>query len=194
MVLVVLVSGAPASGKSTLGAALARRLGAALLDQDVITGPLTEVVAGLVGTDDLDDPALRDRTRAARYESVLATAVANLGVGRPVVAVGPFTRERSDPAAWAATRDRLRAAGGRPALVWLRVEPDELLRRMRARGAGRDRGKLADPARLAVAAEPPRVEHIELDGTRPTEWLADRLAARLAAGGARVGNGPWPTP
>lgn len=192
--LAVLVSGAPASGKSALGAALAGRLAAALLDQDVLTGPLTGVVADLVGSDDLDHPVLRERTRTARYESVLATAVANLAVGRPVVAVAPFSLERSDAAAWAVTRDRLCAAGGDPVLVWLRVAPDELLRRMRARGAGRDRGKLADPTRLRDAAKPPRVEHIELDGTRPTEWLADHLAARLAAGAARDGNGPPPTP
>jgi hypothetical protein len=128
MVPAVLVSGPVASGKSTLGAALAVRLGAALLDQDVLTGPLTSVVGSLVGSDDLDDPALATPTRAARYESLLATAVDNLRVGRPVVAVAPFTAERADPEAWARVRDRLVAAGGSPLLVWLRIERDELLR------------------------------------------------------------------
>jgi predicted kinase len=180
----VLVSGPAASGKSTLGAALAARLGATLLDQDVLTGPLTSVVGSLVGCHDLDDPALAAPTRAARYESLLATAVDNLRLGRPVVAVAPFTTERSDPNAWARVRDRLVAAGGRPLLVWLRIDPDELLRRLRARDAARDRGKLADPAALLATAvlTPPVAEHLALDATWPTDRLAGALEAFLSPG------------
>ncbi|WP_051581371.1 AAA family ATPase [Pseudonocardia acaciae] len=182
MLLAVLISGPAASGKSTLGAALAARLGAALLDQDVLTGPLTSVVGALVGSDDLDDPVLAGPTRAARYEALLATAVDNLQIGRPVVAVAPFTAERSDPAAWAAVRDRLVAAGGSPVLVWLRLDPDELLRRLRSRGAARDRAKLADPtAFLATGVlTAPRTEHLELDASWPVERLATTLQRFLA--------------
>ncbi|UJH69993.1 AAA family ATPase [Ornithinimicrobium sp. INDO-MA30-4] len=36
---VILVTGPPGSGKSSVGAALARHLGAALLDQDSMTNP-----------------------------------------------------------------------------------------------------------------------------------------------------------
>ncbi|MBO0875394.1 MAG: AAA family ATPase [Pseudonocardia sp.] len=178
----MLVSGPVASGKSTLGAALAARLGAALLDQDVLTGPLTSVVGSLVGSDDLDDPALAIPTRAARYESLLATTVDNLRVGRAVVAVAPFTEERADPQAWARVRDRLVTAGGNPLLVWLRIDPDELLRRLRARGAPRDRGKLADPSALLAtsALTPPSAEHLALDATWPTQRLARALEAFLS--------------
>ena len=41
----VLVAGPPATGKSTLATALAPHLGAAILDLDVATGPLTRVVS-----------------------------------------------------------------------------------------------------------------------------------------------------
>ena len=163
----LLISGPPASGKSTLATAVATRLGAALLDQDVLTGALTAVVGDLVGTHDLDDPALAALTRDARYEVVLATAEHNLRAGIPVVLVAPFTAERTDPAAWHTVRDRLAAAGGRPALVWLRLPADELVRRLRDRGADRDQGKLADPAAFANGAllRPPVVEHIAVDAT-----------------------------
>jgi predicted kinase len=162
----VLVSGPPASGKSTLAAALARELGAALLDQDVVTGALTEVVGDLVGTRDLDDPRLAGLTRAARYEAVLATAADTVRVGTPVVLVAPFTAERSDPAAWAAARDRLCAAGGRPFLVWLYLPADELIRRLASRRATRDEGKLRDPAAFAASVlQPPVVEHVAIDAT-----------------------------
>jgi predicted kinase len=163
----LLISGPPASGKSTLAVAVAARLRAALLDLDMLTEALTAVVAELVGTDDLDDPALAARTRAARYEAVLATAVHNLRAGIPVVLVAPFTAERADPDAWRAVRNRLRDAGGLPVLVWLRLPADELVRRLQARGADRDRGKLADPGAFATAEllGPPVVEHIAVDAT-----------------------------
>jgi shikimate kinase len=43
----VLIGGPPATGKSTLAAALAPHLDAAILDLDVATGPLTRVVSDL---------------------------------------------------------------------------------------------------------------------------------------------------
>lgn len=79
----VLIGGPPATGKSTLAAALAPRLGAALLDLDVATGPLTRVVSDLIGVHDPDDPALARLTRAARYDTLLGLAEANLQAGLP---------------------------------------------------------------------------------------------------------------
>src|SRR5712691_4835698 len=66
----VLIGGPPATGKSTLAAALAPHLGAALLDLDVATGPLTRVVSGLTGVRDMDDPVLAGLTREARYDTL----------------------------------------------------------------------------------------------------------------------------
>lgn len=164
------VAGAPASGKSALGAALARRLGAALLDQDVLTGPLTAVVADLVGAapGDLDDPRVRAATRDATYAALVDTARGCLASGVPTVLVAPFTLERSDPAAWAALVERL----GTPAqLIWASVPPGELVRRMAARDAVRDRRKLAHvEAFLASrAVSPPAVPHLVVDTTAPLD-------------------------
>jgi hypothetical protein len=94
-----------------------------------------------------------------------------------VVLVAPFTAERSDAAAWAATRDRLVAAGGTPLLVWLRLEPAEVLRRLRERAADRDAAKLTDEAAYlsgpaATAGDPPVVPHLALDATLPPGELA----------------------
>jgi predicted kinase len=174
---VVLLSGAPASGKSTLSRLVARELRAAVIDQDVATAPLVDVVQCLVGVDDLDDPRLAGITRDARYRVVIELAVDNLAAGMPVVLVAPFTAERADPAAWASTYERLVAAGGAPLLVWLRLQPTEVLRRLRARGADRDAAKLADEAAYlagpaAVACDSPVVPHLALDATLPPAELA----------------------
>jgi predicted kinase len=175
----LLVTGPPGSGKSTLARAVAARLRAALLDQDVLTGALTAVVAQLVGTHDLDDPRLAARTRDARYEALLATAEHNLRAGTPVVLAAPFTVERADPEAWQRVRDRLAGAGGSPVLVWLRLPADELVRRLETRGLARDRGKLADPAAFATGtARPPAVEHLAVDATTTT---AQQVQAVLTA-------------
>jgi shikimate kinase len=63
---VVLLTGAPGTGKSTVGRLLAGRLRATLLDQDVATTPLVDVARGLVETKGLDDPRPGELTRAAR--------------------------------------------------------------------------------------------------------------------------------
>ena len=108
----VLLSGPPASGKTNLSHLVARHLHAAVIDQDVATGPLVRVVQQLAGVDDLDDERLAGLTREPRYRVVLDLAVDNLASGMPVVLVAPFTAERTDPTAWAAAHGRLVAAGG----------------------------------------------------------------------------------
>lgn len=176
----LLVSGPPASGKTTLAREVAERIGACLLDLDVVTGALTEAIGKLVGSTDLDSPAFAGDLRVARYECLLAAAEDNLRLGRPVVLVAPFTAERTSPAAWESVRRRLIAAGGRPNLVWLRVSRDELVRRLRARGADRDAAKLADPESFLAnhSVTPPAVEHVAVDAV---DNVSVQLARILAA-------------
>jgi predicted kinase len=180
---VVLVSGWPGSGKSTVGRALASRLGAALVDQDTVTGPLVAVVADMVGVDDLDDARLAGPTRDARYETVAAVAEENLRGGVCVVLVAPFSRERRDLPAWEALHSRLRAAGGSPLLVWLHLEPMALVGRLQARGAARDLAKLADPASFLARLdqEAPVGPHIVVDAARSAADIVEDILAALPA-------------
>jgi predicted kinase len=175
----VLIGGAPGTGKSTLAAALAPRLGAAVLDLDVATGPLTAVIAGLTGRSDLGDPHLAALTRAPRYETLLALAADNLRAGLPVVLVAPFTRERS-ATGWATVVDRL--APGTAALVWLRLPPDQLVERLRRRDAARDAGKVRDPDAFLATVDPgpPAVPHLALDAGRPVGDLVGAVLGYLA--------------
>jgi hypothetical protein len=79
-------------------------------------------------------------------------------------------------------RDRLRDAGGRPTLVWLRLPADELVHRLRTRGADRDRGKLADPAAFAGTEllRPPVVEHVAVDATVGTAQQLEDIFSTLS--------------
>ena len=185
---VVLLTGAPGTGKSTLGRLLAGRLQAALLDQDVATKPLVDVVRRLVDLDDLDDPRLGGLTRAARYEVLAALAIDNLSAGVPVVLVAPYTTERTHAQAWADLRARLVAAGGVPLLVWLSLEPAESARRLRERGAARDRAKLLDQSRyldkLSRLAAAPTVPHLPVPADLPPQLLVGRVVEALTTSGS----------
>jgi predicted kinase len=171
------IAGAPGTGKSALGTQLSRRIGAALLDQDVLTGPLTAVVAELIGAEpgDLGDPRVRSATRTATYDALTGTAAGCLAAGVPTVLVAPFTTERSDPAAWAGFVARLRAPGG-VLLVWTTCPAHELARRLAARAAPRDQRKLADLDGFLSSGvlAPPAVPHVAIDTTASA-------AAQLAA-------------
>lgn len=175
----LLVTGAPGAGKSTVGAELARRLRAALIDLDPATEALTQVVAGLLTVDDLDDPRLANATRAARYSTIEALAVESLRVGTDVVLVAPFTAERRDPAAWSALLGRLESAGARVVLVWLRITPAEIARRVAQRGAQRDlaKGDRGWIGRLDLTA--PVVPHLVADASLQPEQAAESVLAQL---------------
>ena len=177
----VLVSGDPATGKSTLGARLAPRIDATLLDLDVATGPLTDLVAAMSGHRDLSDPALAALTRVPRYATLFDLAQANLGTGRSVVLIAPFTAERRDRTAWDSARNRLEAAGGRVTLLWLHLPAEDLLARMRSRAAGRDTARLDDPDRYlaGLPTEPPVGPHVALDSRRAVDDLVAELAHRF---------------
>ena len=82
------------------------------------------MVSELIGVHDLDDPVLAGLTRDARYDTLLGLAEANLRAGRPVVLVAPFSAERAQPSAWAATARRI---PGDATMVWLHLPPGELI-------------------------------------------------------------------
>jgi len=161
------VAGAPGTGKSTLASRLARELPAFLLDRDVVTAPLTQVIAELVGAlpDDLDDPRVREVLGDRAYDAVLVTARENLLLGADVVVVAPFTRALSDTQHVRDLREQLGQAPLR--VVWLTCPDDERRCRLGRRGATRDARKLSAGA-LAAEVEP-IVSHVVIDGRRPVE-------------------------
>jgi predicted kinase len=141
------VGGTPGSGKTTVGALVARAAGAALVDLDSVTTPLVEAVAAAAGeVADLDAPryaALRD----ARYACLAAVVADCIAAGVDVVAVAPFTREAVD-GTW---RDWGLASGALSVVTcWLDLDADEAARRAAARGLPRDRAKGTAPGAGAV--------------------------------------------
>jgi predicted kinase len=180
----LLIAGPPASGKTTVAASLARTLGATLIDQDVSTGPLLSVIGSLVNVDDIDDARLATLTRAARYETITCLAEDNLRVGNNVLLVAPFTEERKSPHAWEELVGRLhRAAGGTVRMVWLYLSREELLRRMRARGADRDAAKLHREQRYIDQLDlgPPVGPHLPIHAVGSVDQIVLSIINQLKA-------------
>jgi predicted kinase len=189
----LLITGAPASGKSMVGASLARTLGAALIDLDIATEPLLSVIGSLVEVDDIDDPRLATLTRADRYETITRLAEDNLRIGNTVLLVAPFTEERKNLHAWDALVDRLhRAAGGAVTMIWLYLSREELLRRMRARGAERDKAKLNKEQRFLDQLDlgPPVGPHIRIHAVGPVEEIVRSIVMQLRADFAQPSTAP----
>jgi predicted kinase len=182
----VVIAGPPASGKTTLGAALARALHHAFIDLDTVTAAMTRAALALAGADETAlDGALGERLREARYDTLLDTAAANLDVGLGVVLSGPFTHERTDAGRWAAVRARLGCPDA--ALICLELNEPARRRRMRVRSAPRDRAKLsAAGATTEPSAPPPGA--IRLDAGASADALLDAALAALATLAADAGR------
>lgn len=180
----LLIAGPPSSGKSMVGASLAKTLGAALIDLDVATEPLLKVIRSLVNVDDVDDPRLATLTRVDRYETITRLAEDNLRIGNTVLLVAPFTEERRNLHAWEELVDRLhRAAGGAVTMIWLSLSRQELLQRMRARGADRDEPKLSREQDFIDRLElgPPVGPHIPIHAVGSVEQVVASIVKQLAA-------------
>ena len=180
----ILITGPPASGKSLVGTALARTLGATLIDLDVATEPLVSVIRSLVNVDDIDDPRLATLTRAERYETITRLTEDNLRLGNTVLLVAPFTEERKNLRAWEARADRLhRAAGGTVIMIWLYLSREELLQRMRARGALRDEPKLRGEQRFIDQLDlgPPVGPHIPIHAVGSVDQVVRSIVMQLRA-------------
>lgn len=160
------VAGPAGAGKSTLGAALAQRERAVLLDLDTVTNPLLDTVAPAWHADGhWNDVTVRDVVRPGRYAALRAVARAQLDLGLDVVLVAPFTAELRGGPEWG---ELVRAVGPElPRIVWLTAPARVLARRVTRRGEARDaRARAEDPT-------PPRVPHLPLDATLST---LDQLA------------------
>lgn len=169
--VVVAIAGAAGSGKTTLGRALARALGSAILDLDEVTNPLLDALGALIPGPHWAASPAAESIRTGRYGALRAAAADNVRVGRGVVLVAPFTAELRGGPQW---EDLVRAvAPAQLRLVHLVGAPELLDRRRRARGSVRDAHRPPDGP-----GSPATVPHIRIDAALDP---AAQLAAVLTA-------------
>ena len=165
-------------GKTTVGRALADRLGARFADTDELVATVAGALAG-----DLLRTKGEGALRAA--ESAVLARLCEVFEGVVATGGGIVLSEKN--------RERLRSSGF---VVYLRADAETLAARIRAQGKGRRpslTGAAPDeevPAVLA-AREPlyRAVAHLEVDAARPVGESVERIASSILSGG---GGAPGP--
>jgi predicted kinase len=163
----IVVCGNAGVGKTTFAARLCLQTSSVLVDIDTVTERLAKLVLRGHGLpeDDRDSPAYKALLREPIYEALFDVALDNLP-HLPTVIVGPFTRERRDPAWPARLAERL---GTEVEIYYLWCNDAERRRRIAQRQNPRDVAKLADfeaYAREGEDAGAPPFEHRFVDTTR----------------------------
>ncbi|MBP2703911.1 AAA family ATPase [Microbispora sp. RL4-1S] len=182
-VSLVLVGGLPGTGKSTLAAALADRLGYTLLSSDRVRKELAGITPDERAAAPFEEGLYRAEWTEKTYAELLSRAERLLGLGEPVVL----------DASWIDTAQRAAARGvaGRTHSRLVALRCAALPQVTAARLAGRTGGiSDADQAVAAAMAEraAPWPEAVEIDTSGTVE---EELARAAEAVHARAAAVPW---
>ena len=138
----IIVTGAPGSGKTHYAKRLAKETGATLLDIDTTTETLVKASLGAMDKDpdDRDSPFFKEHFRQPIYDTLFAIAAENL-IHTSVIITGPFTSKIKD-STWL---DRLKARFAHQVEVhYTYCTPEVRKTRIQQRANPRDTSKLAD--------------------------------------------------
>ena len=181
--VVLCCAGPPGSGKSSVGAALAARLGWAVIDQDSATNPLMEQIALAAGVPfDLDAPRLRGAVRDARYACLTASPATTPGWASRRSSWRPSRRARDPDARGGSPRRR----PGRLRLVLVDTPAVIRAARTAARGAARDLATRPAGPGAAEVPDPPG------DGVLVVPGRRDAGGHRLHRSSTRYGSSTPP--
>jgi len=179
----VVLCGLPGTGKSTVGATLAGRIGAAYLSSDTVRKQLAGIDPRERVTErdreGLYAPGMNERT----YDELRRRAAEHLAAGRPVVLDAMHGRAEERRAALAVAQ-----AAGVPALIAeLRLSESDALTRIDARAS--DPNLTSDATREVYLASVGRFEevgssegtHLGLDASQGPAELAREIASALGS-------------
>lgn len=94
---IIIITGMPGVGKTTLGKALAKTINAAFLDKDTVSDKFTNLITKNVTHEhDKESDFYRSEVRDLEYEVTMDIAIEQINYINNVIVVGPFTKELKD--------------------------------------------------------------------------------------------------
>lgn len=174
--LLVLITGAAGTGKSTVADLLSHRWSTSHLDFDTVTRPIVD--RALREHPEWDEPTclreVKDQRYAAFFESI-ETELTSGDTRKILVASAPITGYLADPEAWGAVQVGLRRAGGEPVVIWLHVNEETRQARVAKRGSVRDLG-VSEAQRTPVS---PQIAHIPVTAEVSPEAVVEEISGAL---------------
>ena len=183
--LLIVVAGVSGTGKSTVGATLAARIGAAYVSSDVVRKSLAGIPAREHVPAERTAEVYGAQMSTCTYAELRARAAAHLAAGRPVVLDATHSKVTERAAALQLARD-----AGLPALIAeLRITDDDALARIAERAF--DPLATSDATAEVYAAQTESFEpisvsegvHLALDASQDLDDLVDEIADSLSAAG-----------
>lgn len=183
--MLVVLAGVSGTGKSTIGATLAARIGAAYVSSDVVRKSLVGVPAREHVPADRSAEVYGAEMTERTYEELRSRAAAHLAAGRAVVLDATHSRVADRAAALKVAR-----AAGVPALIAeLRITDDEALARIAERAS--DPLATSDATAEVYVSQTESFEpiassegvHLALDASQDLDDLVDEIAGSLSAAG-----------
>lgn len=174
----VLVSGPPGCGKSTLAKGLAEKFGFVWLDKDCIDEPFSPGKRGVHYTKKVEPKVLA---------GVLALARLNLSAGNSVLLDVPWTHIMLNSPEWVeAIRMSAKASGAALQVLECVISEDVLRERLRKRGLDRDQVKLSPEGwvRFKTAdrlGEKNPLPHTIIDVEKPFEEAFEKAVAAVTS-------------
>ena len=174
--LVVLITGAAGTGKSTAADLLSHRWSTAHFDFDTVTRPIVD--RALSEHPEWDEPTCLREVKEQRYAAFFAAIAAELARGdspKILVASAPMTGYLADPKDWGEVEAGLRVAGGEPVVIWLHVDEEIRLARVAERGSLRDLGV----SEVERTPKSPQITHIPISAEVSPEAVVEEVSGEL---------------
>lgn len=169
---VLIVAGAPASGKTVFATALAKKLGFLVFDLD---DRLPEFIEN-------NHPRLEKvgieqflaEIRDMRYHDLIERGVLALNAGESVILTAPFSQEIQDHKRWITLVSPFLEIGTEPQLIWIRADHAKVRERMVTRGEMRDNEKVSSEEAFnrymqSTNQSSPVIAYIEVNGALPID-------------------------
>ncbi|MDX2372787.1 ATP-binding protein [Psychrobacter sp. PP-21] len=142
----VLVAGAPGSGKTYIGKQIAKKTKSTYLDKDTISRFSTELLLTSMGSNinDRESSIYLDNIKDIEYKTLIKTAIENLEAVDIVICSAPFIGQIQNQEWLDDLVFDLEVIDAALVVIWVKVDIPTAKERILSRGANRDMWKLSN--------------------------------------------------